>query len=153
MDERAEQSGARHSLEVRARLGQPAPNALHAADAESATYERVEQGAAGDDVPADPRPRDVQLRQRLCLDERELVTAAWAAEGAAACRVTVALEPAPGDRDRRVDGNERCLRLRRDQQRGDDTRARLDTVRPLGVEPRIERRDEPALLDRTAGCD
>ena len=101
MDERAEQSGARHSLEVRARLGQPSSDALHAADPEYAAYERVEQCAAGDDVPAYPRPRDVQLRQRLGLDERELVAAAGATKCPAAGRIAVALEAASGDRDRR----------------------------------------------------
>jgi len=90
--------GAGEFLEVSARFGQPAPDALDGADPEAPADESVERDAARDDVPARLLPCETDLVEHLRLGERELVPTARTAEGAAAGGVPVPGEPAPGDR-------------------------------------------------------
>ena len=102
-----------------ARLAQAAPNALDFADPETPADQRVERDAAGDDVSPRALPRDVQLVQRLGFDERQLVAATRPAERPAAGGVAVAVQSPARDRDDRLDGDERRLGLRSDEQPGD----------------------------------
>ena len=54
-----EDARRRKPLEVRARLGEPAADALDVADQEPATDERVQPDAAGDDVATRLLPGDL----------------------------------------------------------------------------------------------
>src|SRR5262245_59974546 len=108
---------------MRARLGESTADAFHVADAEASPCERIEQRAARDDVPSRTVPGDPELVEHLRLDERELVSAAGAAERSDACRVAVAVEALAGQRKRRVDRNERRLRGRSDEDARNRARA------------------------------
>ena len=72
MHERAQDAGRGEPLEQRARLAQPAADALHVADGEPAADERVQVDAARHDVAARVGGRE-QALEPLGLDEREVV--------------------------------------------------------------------------------
>src|SRR4051812_24516840 len=118
MNERSQDAWTSEPLQMRARLGEAAADALHGADAEASADQRIERDAARHDVPSCVLPRDADVVERFGLDERQLV-AALAAERAAAVRIAVALEPAPRDRLDRLDADERALSLQRDEQADD----------------------------------
>ena len=117
MDERPQQARSGELFQVRARLAEPPPDALGRADPEAPADQAVQGDVARDDVPARLRPREVDLVEHLCLDERQLVAATGTAERALPGRVAVAFQPAPSDGGDILDGDERRFRLRRDQDR------------------------------------
>src|SRR4051812_4046700 len=101
MDQPAQNPGGSEALEVRARLGEPATDALDAPDPEAVPDERVQADAARDDVPACLLPGDLdtfraECLQRLGLDERQLVPSSVARERACTPRVAVTHEPGSG---------------------------------------------------------
>ena len=59
MNERTQQPWTSEPFEMRARLTQPAPDALDAADGETATNQSVQPEAVGDDVPPRLLPWEV----------------------------------------------------------------------------------------------
>ena len=109
------------AFEVRARLAQPLPEALDAADPELFADERVEIDAAGDDVPAglfgrELAGRKLQRVEHLGFDKREVVpTPMHVGERSALIAVPVALQSAPGPRHCSIDTNHRCLGFRSDR--------------------------------------
>src|SRR5439155_18025525 len=90
----AQQAGPRHPLEVCAWLCQTATDALDRADREAAADQGVEVDATCGDVAARLLPGQLQLVQHLGLHQRQLITAAGPAEGAAAVVIAVALQAA-----------------------------------------------------------
>jgi hypothetical protein len=150
VDEWAEQSGSGEFLEVGARFGQPAADALDGADPEASADEAVERDAARDDVAACLFPGELDLVEHLRLGQRELVPAPRAAEGSPTCGVAVTGEPAAGERLSLVDVGERRLRVRGDQDRLDRADRRRRAVGALSWQVEVEGRQHPSGFDPSA---
>jgi hypothetical protein len=151
MDERAQQTGSRQPLEVRAGLREPPADAFGLSEPEAMTHKRVHVDAARDDVAAGALPRDVELLERLSCHQRQLVATPAPAERAATRRIAISLEPTAGERRDLVDAMELGLGRRRDQQGRNRPGGGRLAVRPVVSERKVERRDRPALGDLAAG--
>jgi hypothetical protein len=112
VDERAQQSGSGEFFEVSAGLRETAADALDGAHQEAASDEGIQSDIARHDVPSRLFPGEIYLVENLRLDQRQFVAAARSTERAMACRVSVALKPAAGYRERFVDPDKRPFRLR-----------------------------------------
>ena len=147
MHERAQHARGGEPLQQRARLAQPAADALDLADGEPAPDERVQVDAARHDVAAGVGGREQPL-EPLRLDEREVVPRR-AVERALADGVAIAAQAGARDRLGALDHLHRRLGGRRHGDQRDDAllahrRRRLE--RP--PQPGVERRDEVAALHR-----
>src|SRR4051794_38452536 len=112
---------------MRARLAQPAADALDLTDEEALAHERVEVYAVRDDVAA----RLDRLRRGLGLDQRQVMPERVpVGERARARVVAVALQAATGVGARRLERHHRRLLARRD---GDRLDAALRAVARRGA--------------------
>src|SRR5262245_52295025 len=108
MDERTKQPWSSKLLQMRTRFRQSAADALHVPDAEAPPNQTVESDPARDDVATSLLPGQFDLVEHLSFDERELVTASWAAERSTVGRVAVAVEPASCQRFCLINARQRC---------------------------------------------